>query len=463
MTIHVACDECGKGYRIPDEKAGRKVRCRQCEAVIRIPDLKEDYDEYGYEDDSYEDEYEAPAPKRGKSTIRKRGKSKSNGNTGLIIGASAVGALLLIGVTAAFMMSGDDDNAAEPGESVAAADPAEPDESVAPADPAEPDESVAPADPAEPDESVAAADPAEPDESVAAADPAESDLIRKLSVTLDPKILALARIKRSPFCKRSSYSEYMAGRARAIKDGGNTILVGSVPADHAVPWTKPDDLVYRSDFPAPGHPGGFDAGYFCFADSSVRWVERDIIPEKFRGLLTARGGEPVDKLYPQTRTGVPELTPEMLTRRSRDSGNLKRIGIAMMNYQETFRHYPVVFLLGPDGKPWHSWRVLLLYALGEEALFKEYDMTVPWNHSKNLELLDQMPDVYADPFADNPSRTHTKYVEITGSETAFPRTFGLYPGTRQRFDAEVKKLFDSQGLPVPTWVEQYIHNPLESE
>jgi predicted Zn finger-like uncharacterized protein len=415
MTIHVACDECGKGYRIPDEKAGRKVRCRQCEAVIRIPDLKEDYDEYGYEDDSYEDEYEAPAPKRGKSTIRKRGKSKSNGNTGLIIGASAVGALLLIGVTAAFMMSGDDDNAAEPGESVAAADPA------------------------------------------------ESDLIRKLSVTLDPKILALARIKRSPFCKRSSYSEYMAGRARAIKDGGNTILVGSVPADHAVPWTKPDDLVYRSDFPAPGHPGGFDAGYFCFADSSVRWVERDIIPEKFRGLLTARGGEPVDKLYPQTRTGVPELTPEMLTRRSRDSGNLKRIGIAMMNYQETFRHYPVVFLLGPDGKPWHSWRVLLLYALGEEALFKEYDMTVPWNHSKNLELLDQMPDVYADPFADNPSRTHTKYVEITGSETAFPRTFGLYPGTRQRFDAEVKKLFDSQGLPVPTWVEQYIHNPLESE
>jgi Suppressor of fused protein (SUFU) len=37
MTIRVACDRCGKGYKVRDEFAGRKVKCKICQAVLDVP------------------------------------------------------------------------------------------------------------------------------------------------------------------------------------------------------------------------------------------------------------------------------------------------------------------------------------------------------------------------------------------------------------------------------------------
>ncbi len=36
MSIQVIC-ECGKSYKLKDETAGKKVRCPNCQAVIRVP------------------------------------------------------------------------------------------------------------------------------------------------------------------------------------------------------------------------------------------------------------------------------------------------------------------------------------------------------------------------------------------------------------------------------------------
>ncbi len=38
--IKVSCDECGKSYELSDDKAGKKVRCKKCEAVIKVPGKK---------------------------------------------------------------------------------------------------------------------------------------------------------------------------------------------------------------------------------------------------------------------------------------------------------------------------------------------------------------------------------------------------------------------------------------
>jgi hypothetical protein len=37
MPISVECDQCGKQYRVTDESAGKKMRCRECQAVLTIP------------------------------------------------------------------------------------------------------------------------------------------------------------------------------------------------------------------------------------------------------------------------------------------------------------------------------------------------------------------------------------------------------------------------------------------
>lgn len=60
MTISVSCDACGKSYKISDDKAGRRFRCKGCGELITVPELEyeDEWDDDEYEDDGYgDDEY----------------------------------------------------------------------------------------------------------------------------------------------------------------------------------------------------------------------------------------------------------------------------------------------------------------------------------------------------------------------------------------------------------------------
>jgi predicted Zn finger-like uncharacterized protein len=41
MTIIVRCEECEKRYRVPDERAGKSVKCKECGTILLIPPLDE--------------------------------------------------------------------------------------------------------------------------------------------------------------------------------------------------------------------------------------------------------------------------------------------------------------------------------------------------------------------------------------------------------------------------------------
>ena len=56
MAITVSCD-CGKTYRVGDDKAGKKIKCKDCGAVLAVPSGEEDAVEV-------EEEWESPAPRR---------------------------------------------------------------------------------------------------------------------------------------------------------------------------------------------------------------------------------------------------------------------------------------------------------------------------------------------------------------------------------------------------------------
>ncbi|WP_417377796.1 DUF1559 domain-containing protein [Gimesia sp.] len=106
MTINFQCKQCGKNYKVSDDKAGKKVKCRQCDASVRIPELEVD----DFSEDWEEPEYEAPARRRKSSASRNQSKSKSRKKTAtgsnqtLLIAGGAV-ALILIGGGLFFMLS----------------------------------------------------------------------------------------------------------------------------------------------------------------------------------------------------------------------------------------------------------------------------------------------------------------------------------------------------------------------
>lgn len=98
---------------------------------------------------------------------------------------------------------------------------------------------------------------------------------------------------------------------------------------------------------------------------------------------------------------------------------LRQIGLALLNYYDTWGRFPPAVTYDANGKAMHSWRVLILPYLGEQALYQRYDLTQPWNSPSNMQLLNQIPDVFKD---DSSNRGHTMVVAITGPGTLFPPT-----------------------------------------
>jgi uncharacterized membrane protein len=69
MSIEATCDECFYTYKVKEQNAGKKFRCKECDAVVTVPVPGEEEDLLGFEDE-FEDPESEPIP------VKKRSKSK---------------------------------------------------------------------------------------------------------------------------------------------------------------------------------------------------------------------------------------------------------------------------------------------------------------------------------------------------------------------------------------------------
>jgi prepilin-type processing-associated H-X9-DG protein len=109
-------------------------------------------------------------------------------------------------------------------------------------------------------------------------------------------------------------------------------------------------------------------------------------------------------------------------RRSACTNNLKQIAIALHSYHDTYKTFPPAYIADKDGKPMHSWRVLILPFLEDPdaaAIHKEYDFNEPWDGPNNKKLAARAPAVFHCPSSDDSDQT-TNYVAVVGDDTAWP-------------------------------------------
>jgi hypothetical protein len=105
-----------------------------------------------------------------------------------------------------------------------------------------------------------------------------------------------------------------------------------------------------------------------------------------------------DALPAWTRVDVPSGFLGAPARRA--ARGLARIGEALAAYAREHRYFPPAVVMGPDGRPWHSWRVLILAQLGHEKTLARYDFSQPWDSPANRALLSAMPREYFDPVSE---------------------------------------------------------------
>jgi|SRR5262245_43729646 len=107
-------------------------------------------------------------------------------------------------------------------------------------------------------------------------------------------------------------------------------------------------------------------------------------------------------------------------RRSQCKNNLKMISLALFNYESAHGTFPPAYIPDENGKPMHSWRVLILPFLDDSTLYSQYNFSEPWDGPNNSRLLSQMPAVYNCPsHAGGPGTTTTAYAAVFGEHCVF--------------------------------------------
>jgi hypothetical protein len=106
-------------------------------------------------------------------------------------------------------------------------------------------------------------------------------------------------------------------------------------------------------------------------------------------------------------------------RRNECSNQMRQIALAMQSYEIQYRCFPPAYIADENGKPMHSWRVLLLPYLDEQLLYEQYDFSQPWDSPGNLAVAEQVPFVYRCPSTDFAAPNETNYMVVSGPGMAF--------------------------------------------
>ena len=95
--------------------------------------------------------------------------------------------------------------------------------------------------------------------------------------------------------------------------------------------------------------------------------------------------------------------------------NMKQILLALHSYHDVYESFPPAHTVDENGKPLHSWRVLILPYLGEEELYQQIRLDESWDSEHNRRLHKQMSPVFCCP-ADRKKQANgeTSYVWMIG-------------------------------------------------
>jgi prepilin-type processing-associated H-X9-DG protein len=99
--------------------------------------------------------------------------------------------------------------------------------------------------------------------------------------------------------------------------------------------------------------------------------------------------------------------------------HLMSIATALDLYHQDYGSFPPACVADAQGRPMHSWRVLILPGLGEDDLYKEYRFDEPWDGPNNRRLAHRMPDAYRCPSDPGSYEGQTSYIAPVGPQACW--------------------------------------------
>lgn len=107
-------------------------------------------------------------------------------------------------------------------------------------------------------------------------------------------------------------------------------------------------------------------------------------------------------------------------RRMTCSNNLRQILIGLHNYHDVYGSLPPAYVADENGRPMHSWRVLILPFIEQKPLYDQYRFDEPWDGPNNRLLAQLDLPIFRCLSDSKAARGETSYVVVVGSGTAWP-------------------------------------------
>ena len=121
----------------------------------------------------------------------------------------------------------------------------------------------------------------------------------------------------------------------------------------------------------------------------------------------------VGHLLPTVSSGSP-------SKRIMCSSNLKNIAQFLLDYHHRKGAFPPAYVADKNGRPMHSWRVLILPDV-DPNLYAQYRFDEPWDGPNNSKLASLAENPFRCPSDVGDGSEHeTSYVVVVGPKTAFP-------------------------------------------
>ncbi len=116
-----------------------------------------------------------------------------------------------------------------------------------------------------------------------------------------------------------------------------------------------------------------------------------------------------------------DATSREAPRRASCLNNLKQIGLALHNYHDAYGCFPPACTTDKDGRPLHSWRVLIVPYLESRDFYDQLRLEEPWDSPHNRAVAREWYDGRAPCYRCSSDRqgdpSSTSYVMLTGPGT----------------------------------------------
>ncbi len=199
-------------------------------------------------------------------------------------------------------------------------------------------------------------------------------------------------------------------RLGEILDGTmNTILF--VERKEPVCWMDPNSDLTLDEFLATVADAP-DAVPAVFLDGRAALLPKSSEPSVLKAYVTRAGGE----IVPQPPVAPPvapsDVNAKLAVQRMRSVQNLKQLVLATHNFLDSNGGaFPARCTVDANGKPLHSWRVLLLPFIDEGGLYKQIRLDEPWDSEHNRQFHSKAPAIFRRPGSSDPGCVYSCVVD----------------------------------------------------